>query len=212
MKYIYCLCNNIYCIVQRLGSVTEKQSVVWFVKANLRASKQYRLIFHSVAVEKDPFQMLATMNKIWHKLVSLHFKFQQDIPYFSNLEMVGIWPESRKNSKVCMWYCAARINSTKSSTLYVSKTCAAEPAVKLVMCILQVNTDPLWDVLCLQWADTGLLNSQHTARLSERGWTLSWSCSILEEDRQRHQLQLWQNPMLPLSSWGDVIPTMPNEM
>lgn len=50
----------------------------------------------------------------------------------------------------------------------------------------RLETDPLWDVLCLRWADTGLLNSQHTAPLSERGWTPLWSCSSLNrEERKR---------------------------
>lgn len=44
---------------------------------------------------------------------------------------------------------------------------------------VQDDTDPQWDVLFLQWADTGLWNSPHTAQQSGHGWTPSWSCSIL---------------------------------
>lgn len=48
------------------------------------------------------------------------------------------------------------------------------------------ETNPLWDVLFLQWADTGLLSSPHTAPLSERGWTPSWSCSSLSRARKKN--------------------------
>lgn len=51
----------------------------------------------------------------------------------------------------------------------------------------RLETDPLWDVLCLRWADTGLLNSQHTAPLSERGWTPLWSCSSLNKEEGKGQ-------------------------
>lgn len=47
------------------------------------------------------------------------------------------------------------------------------------------RTDPLWDGLCLPWADTGPWNSQHTAPLSEHGWTLSWSCSSLKNGQRK---------------------------
>lgn len=55
-------------------------------------------------------------------------------------------------------------------------------------------TDPLWDVLCLRWADTGLLSSPHTAPLSERGWTPSWSCSSLDKARKKNTHDSGYNP------------------